>query len=65
MVKEVPALLKDTDLKKMIKDLSDELTEFTSSTVIEDKINHIAATMACHGSVRAGRNLWSRTDEQW
>ena len=57
MVKEVPALLKDTDLKKMIKDLSDELTEFTSSTVIEDKINHIAATMACHGSVRAGRIL--------
>lgn len=57
MVKEVPALIKDANIKKMITDLADEITEWGATTVIEDKINHIAATMACHGSVRAGRRL--------
>lgn len=57
LVREVPALLKDAPLKKMIIDLADELSEFGASAVAEDKINHIAATMACHGSVRAGRRL--------
>lgn len=57
MIKEVPALIKDSNLKKMIEDLCDELIEFSSSTVVEEKINRISATMACHGSVRAGRTL--------
>lgn len=57
MVKEVPALIKDANLKKMITDLADEITEWGATSVVEDKINHIAATMACHGSVRAGRRL--------
>lgn len=57
MVREVPALLKDAAIKKMIADLADEMAEWGATTVVEDKINHIAATMACHGSVRAGRRL--------
>ena len=57
MVKEVPALIKDANIKKMITDLADEIAEWGVTTVVEDKINHIAATMACHGSVRAGRRL--------
>lgn len=57
LVREVPALLKDATVKKMIIDLADELVEFGASAAVEDKINHIAATMACHGSVRAGRRL--------
>lgn len=57
MVTEIPALIKDAAIKKMIVDLADELVEWGNSTVAEDKINHIAATMACHGSVRAGRRL--------
>ncbi len=57
LVREVPALLKDASLKKMIADLADEMAEWGATTVVEDKINHIAATMACHGSVRAGRRL--------
>ena len=56
-VREVPALIKDANIKKLITDLADEITEWGATTVIEDKINHIAATMACHGSVRAGRRL--------
>lgn len=57
MVREVPALLKDAAIKKMVADLADEMAEWGATTVVEDKINHIAATMACHGSVRAGRRL--------
>ena len=57
MITEVPALLKDASIKKMITDLADELIEWGASNIAEDKINHIAATMACHGSVRAGRRL--------
>ena len=56
-VKEVPALIKDANIKKMIVDLADELTELGATSVLEDKINHIASTIACHGSVRAGRPL--------
>lgn len=57
MVREVPALLRDANLKKMITDLADEMAEWGATNVVEDKLNHIAATMACHGSVRAGRRL--------
>ena len=57
MVREVPALLKDAAIKRMVADLADEMAEWGATTVVEDKINHIAATMACHGSVRAGRRL--------
>lgn len=57
MVREVPALLKDAAIKKMVADLADEMAEWGATTVVENKINHIAATMACHGSVRAGRRL--------
>ena len=57
LVREVPALLKDVPVKKMITDLADEMAEWGASTAVDDKIYHIAATMACHGSVRAGRRL--------
>lgn len=57
MVREVPALLRDANLKKMVTDLADEMAEWGATNVVEDKLNHIAATMACHGSVRAGRRL--------
>ncbi len=57
MITAVPALIKDADTKKMITDMADELIEWGNSVTLEDKINHIAATMACHGSVRAGRRL--------
>ena len=57
MVKETPALIKEANLKKLIKDLSEELIEFSTTNIVEDKINHIASTIACHGSIRAGRSL--------
>ena len=56
-VNQVPAIIKDANIKKLIVDLADEIAEWGASYVIEDKINHIAATFACHGSVRSGRRL--------
>ena len=56
-VNQVPAIIKDANIKKLVVDLADEMTEWSGSGVVEDKINHIASTFACHGSVRAGRRL--------
>lgn len=57
LVREVPAILGDVDVKKLIKDLAAEISEWGSAYALEDKIHHICATIACHGSVRAGRAL--------
>ncbi|MBP5215049.1 MAG: DNA mismatch repair endonuclease MutL [Alphaproteobacteria bacterium] len=57
LVREIPALLGDTDVKKLIKDLAAEISEWGSAYALTDKIHHICATIACHGSVRAGRSL--------
>ncbi len=57
LVREIPALLGDTDVKKLVKDLAAEIAEWGSDYALSDKIHHICATIACHGSVRAGRSL--------
>lgn len=57
VVREVPALLGDTDVKGLVKDLADDLAEFGETLALRDKLEHVCGTMACHGSVRAGRRL--------
>ena len=57
LVREIPALLGDIDIKSLIKDLAAEIAEWGNAFSLEDKIHHICATIACHGSVRAGRSL--------
>ena len=57
VVREVPALLGKTDLKALLRDLSEELAEYGSSNRLKDRLEEICATMACHGSVRSGRAL--------
>ncbi|MBQ9271143.1 MAG: DNA mismatch repair endonuclease MutL [Alphaproteobacteria bacterium] len=57
LVREIPALLGDTDIQKLIKDLAAEISEWGNAYALTDKIHHICATIACHGSVRAGRAL--------
>lgn len=56
-VRETPALLGEVDVTSLIKDLADELAEWGVSQLISDRLEHVAATMACHGSVRSGRLL--------
>lgn len=57
-VQSVPALLSSRiDTKELLYNLLDDLKEYDKATVLEEKINHILSTMACHGSVRSGRRL--------
>lgn len=57
VVREIPALIKDCDTQKLVHDLAEQIAEWGSDFALTEKLNHIVATMACHGSVRAGRSL--------
>ncbi|MFA5041041.1 MAG: DNA mismatch repair endonuclease MutL [Bdellovibrionales bacterium] len=57
LVREIPALLGNTDVSAMLRDMADEVAEFDDASAIAKKLEKICATMACHGSVRAGRKL--------
>ena len=56
-VRETPALLGRVDAGQLIRDLADEIAEFDRADALEARLDRIAATVACHGSVRAGRRL--------
>jgi DNA mismatch repair protein MutL len=56
-VRETPALLGDFDIAGLVRDLADDLAEADSSERLRRRLDRIASTMACHGSVRAGRRL--------
>jgi DNA mismatch repair protein MutL len=57
VVREVPALLGVADVKGLVRDLADELAEFGQALSLKERLEEICGTMACHGSVRAGRAL--------
>ncbi|WP_068080997.1 DNA mismatch repair endonuclease MutL [Polycladidibacter stylochi] len=56
-VRETPALLKRLNIKALIADLIDDFAELEASTRLREKLDLVAATMACHGSIRAGRRM--------
>jgi DNA mismatch repair protein MutL len=56
-VRETPALLGKADAKSLLRDLSEHMAEWDEQLPLERRLMHVAATMACHGSVRAGRRL--------
>ncbi len=57
MVRAVPALLRGADVEPLIRDVLADLLTHGTTRRIEEQINAILSTMACHGSVRAGRQL--------
>ena len=57
MVREVPALLGQTDVVGLVRDLADELASIGSALALKERLTEVCGTMACHGSVRAGRLL--------
>ncbi len=57
VVREVPALLGDTDVQGLLRDLADELAELGEAFSLRERLEEVCGTMACHGSVRAGREL--------
>jgi DNA mismatch repair protein MutL len=56
-VHETPALLGAIDGAALIRDLAEHVAEWDEALPLERRLMHVAATMACHGSVRAGRKL--------
>ncbi len=56
-VREVPALLGQSDVKGLVRDLAEEIFELGAAFSLKEKLEDICGTMACHGSVRAGRQL--------
>jgi DNA mismatch repair protein MutL len=56
-VRETPSLLGKTDAGALLRDLAEHMAEWDEALPLERRLMHVAATMACHGSVRAGRRL--------
>ncbi|CDZ65710.1 DNA mismatch repair protein MutL [Neorhizobium galegae bv. orientalis] len=56
-VRETPAMLGEVDAASMVRDLADEIAEWNTAGGLRGKLEYVAATMACHGSVRSGRRL--------
>jgi DNA mismatch repair protein MutL len=57
LVRATPAMLGTRNVQGLVTDLADELAAFDEALSLKEKLDHVAATMACHGSVRAGRIL--------
>lgn len=56
-VRETPAMLGEIDAAALIRDLADEIADNDTVETLQARLDRIAATMACHGSVRSGRQL--------
>jgi DNA mismatch repair protein MutL len=56
-VRETPAMLGEVDAQGLVRQLADEIAEWDTASGLGAKLEYVAATMACHGSVRAGRRL--------
>ena len=56
-VRETPSLLGKTNAAGLLRDLAEHMAEWDEALPLERRLMHVAATMACHGSVRAGRRL--------
>lgn len=56
-VSATPALLGNTDISPLVRDIADGLAEWEASPALSDRMDALIGRMACHGSVRAGRRL--------
>jgi DNA mismatch repair protein MutL len=56
-VRETPAILGETDASALLRQLSDEIAEWDDASGLAQKLEAVASTMACHGSVRSGRRM--------
>ena len=57
LLREIPTALGSADVAGIVKDIADELSDIGETTAVDERINHVLATMACHNSVRSGRKL--------
>jgi DNA mismatch repair protein MutL len=56
-VRETPGMLGEIDAGALVRDLAEHMAEWDETLPLERRLMHVSATMACHGSVRAGRRL--------
>ena len=56
-VTETPSMLGALDAAALVRDIADDFAEWDATTRIAERLDRVASTMACHGSVRAGRLL--------
>jgi DNA mismatch repair protein MutL len=56
-VRETPSMLGEIDARALTRDLAEHMAEWDEALPLERRLLHVSATMACHGSVRAGRRL--------
>ena len=56
-VRETPSMLGETNVGQLIRDLADEIADNDTVDTLKERLDRIASTMACHGSVRSGRLL--------
>ncbi len=56
-VRETPSMLGEIDAAALTRDLAEHLAEWDEALPLERRLMHVSATMACYGSVRAGRRL--------
>jgi len=57
VIREIPIMLRDSDVEQLLRDVLADLIEFGSSDRIDSHLDEVLSTMACHGSVRANRRL--------
>lgn len=57
VVREVPAIFGKLDVVGLVRDLADDLAELDEALSLKERLEHVCGTIACHGSVRAGRRL--------
>jgi DNA mismatch repair protein MutL len=57
LVRSVPTALANGDVPALVRDIADDLAQHGEALLLGEKLDHVLATMACHGSVRAGRAL--------
>jgi DNA mismatch repair protein MutL len=57
LVRSVPAALAKGDVQALVRDIADDLANSGDALLLGERLDHVLATMACHGSVRAGRPL--------
>ncbi|SFS09299.1 DNA mismatch repair endonuclease MutL [Sphingomonas jatrophae] len=57
LVRATPAPLGRADATGLVRDLADEIAAYGTGLTLRERLDHVVATMACHGSVRAGRML--------
>jgi DNA mismatch repair protein MutL len=57
VVREVPAIFGKLDVQGLVRDLADDLAELDEALSLKERLEEVCGTIACHGSVRAGRRL--------